>query len=235
MELEPFFGSAEKADAGLSSTARGVVGSEILKIAGEIRALKERGETICNLTVGDFDPLQFPIPAELLDWTRAALRDGHTNYPPADGVRDLRVAVTKYYERELGLKYPVDSVLIAGGARPLIYGCYRTLVDPGDTVVYSVPSWNNNHYAYLSGARAVELAVHAGTNFFPRVEAIAPHVREARLLILNSPLNPTGTVIAEEELRKISLLVLEENRRREAEGTRPLYFVFDQVYWAVNE
>ncbi len=231
MTITPQFPPQDEADKGLSRLARGVVGSEILRIASEIRALKAKGAAICNLTVGDFDPAFFPIPDALLDGTRDALAQGHTNYPPSDGVLQLREAVVRLYERELGLKYPVESVLVAGGARPLLYGAYRTLLDPGDIAVYPVPSWNNNHYAYLSGAKPVEIPVGAATNFFPTAEDLRPHLAEARLLCLNSPLNPTGTAIDREELRRIAQLVVDENERRKATGARPLYFVFDQVYW----
>jgi aspartate aminotransferase len=234
MDLAPLLSAGGDAEAGLSALARGVIGSEILRIASEIRALKARGTSICNLTVGDFDPALFPIPAELLEGTRAALAAGQTNYPPSDGVLELREAVARFYARELGLSYPVESVLIAGGARPLLYGAYLTLLDRGDVAIYPVPSWNNNHYAYLVGARAVELAVSAATNFFPTADQIRPHVGEAHLLTLNSPLNPTGTVIDREELRRISELVVEENDRRRRAGTRPLWFVFDQVYWTLT-
>ncbi len=234
MKIVPRFPLPETGDAALSTLARGVVGSEILKIAAEIRAQKAQGAQICNLTVGDFDPAYFPIPAELLDATRDALAEGHTNYPPSDGVLALREAVVRFYSRELDLDYPVDSVLITGGARPLLYGTYKALVDPGDVAVYPVPSWNNNHYTYLSGARGVEIPVSAASNFFPTVEQLAPHLPVARLVLVNSPLNPTGTVIAPEELKKISLAILEENRRRETAGARPCYLVFDQVYWALT-
>src|SRR5262252_6013672 len=115
MDLSQRLGPPAQVDAGLSALARGVVGSEILRIAGEIRALKAKGAAVCNLTVGDFDPAYFPIPAELLEGTRAALAEGHTNYPPSDGVLPLREAVVRFYARELGLSYPVESVLIAGG------------------------------------------------------------------------------------------------------------------------
>src|SRR5512132_2427411 len=183
MVITPLFLSSEAADAGLSTLARGVVGSEILKIAGEIRAMKARGEAICNLTVGDFDPAYFPIPVELLEGTRAALAEGHTNYPPSDGVLVLREALVRLYERELGLKYPVESVLVAGGARPLLYGAYKTLLDPGDVAVYPVPSWNNNHYAYLSGAKPVEIPVSRESNFFPTAEQLRPYLSSARTLL----------------------------------------------------
>lgn len=234
MALDLTFPDPAAADAGLSSLARSVVGSEILKIAAQIRAMQAGGAEICNLTVGDFNPAYFPIPEALLEGTRAALAEGQTNYPPSDGVLPLREAVVRFYERELGLRYPVDSVLVVGGARPLLYGAYRTLVDPGDTVVYPVPSWNNNHYANLSGAKAIELPVREDHNFFPTLEQIAPHLSEARLLCLNSPLNPTGTMIDAEQLRAITQAVVDENEKRKQTGARPLFFVYDQVYWTLT-
>ncbi|MHB8879672.1 MAG: pyridoxal phosphate-dependent aminotransferase, partial [Myxococcaceae bacterium] len=234
MTVTPIFAPPEVGDAGLSSLVRGVVGSEILKVAAEIRALKAKGAQICNLTVGDFDPTYFPIPDELLEQTRLALAEGHTNYPPSDGVLVLREAVARYYQRELGLDYPVDSVLIAGGARPMLYAAYRAVIDPGDEAVYAVPSWNNNHYAYLSGAKAVELPVSEESNFFPTAAQLRPHLATARLLLINSPLNPCGTVIGKEQLRDITLAVVEENARRTKTGARPLYFLYDQVYWSLT-
>jgi aspartate aminotransferase len=234
MEVASHFGPLEKADAGLSSLARGVVGSEILKIGAEVRALKAKGSEVCNLTVGDFDPAQFPIPPELSEGTRRALLDGQTNYPPSDGLPPLREAIVRFYARELSLDYPVESVLVASGARPLLYAAYRALLDPGDVAVYSVPSWNNNHYVWLSGARAVEIPVHEAANFFPTPAQIAPHLHVARALVVNSPLNPTGTVIAAGALAEIAALVVEENRRRDATGRRPLFLVYDQVYWMLT-
>src|SRR6478735_4238110 len=209
MDLVSKLGDPAAVDASLSALARGVVGSEILRIAAEIRALKAKGAEICNLTVGDFDPAQFSVPAALLEGVRAALAAGHTNYPPSDGVLTLREAVARFYARGLGLTYPVESVLITGGARPLLYGSYRTVLDPGDLVVYPVPSWNNNHYAYLCGARAIEIPVRADANFSPTPEELRPHLAQARLLLINSPLNPTGTVIDAEVLRRICELVVD--------------------------
>src|SRR3954465_1159696 len=122
MDLSGKLGDPALVDASLGDLARGVIGSEILRIAAEIRALKTqaKGAEICNLTVGDFDPAQFPAPAALLDGMRAALAAGETNYPPSDGVVALRETVARYYKTRLGLDYPVESVLITGGARPLL-------------------------------------------------------------------------------------------------------------------
>lgn len=218
-------------DLRVSRMAASLTGSEILKIAAEIRALVRAGQTICNLTVGDFDPRQFPIPEVLADAVRAALEGGQTNYPPADGVRELRQAVARFYLRELGLEYPLESILIAGGARPIIYCAFRTLCDPGDRVVYPVPSWNNNHYVHLVGAVGVPVPCRPEDRFLPTREALARVLSGARLLCLNSPLNPTGTAFRPEALAGICEEVLAENARREARGERPLYLLYDHIYW----
>lgn len=221
-------------ETGLSSLARGLVGSEILKIAAEIRALSDKGRQICNLTVGDFAPQQFRIPAKLEELIAEALAAGETNYPPSDGVKELRQAVVRFFQDWLGLTYPLESTLIACGARPLIFAAYASVVDPGDKVVYSTPSWNNNHYTYLVGGVPVEIVAGAETNFLPTAEQMRPFLRDARLLCVNTPLNPTGTVMAREEVEAIGRLVVDENSRRLARGERPLFLLWDQIYWMLT-
>jgi aspartate aminotransferase len=218
----------------VSVMAQGLVGSEILRIAGEIRALVAGGRNICDLTVGDFSPRHFAIPEQLRHEIVAALDRGETNYPPSSGVIELRQAVQKLYERDLGLRYPVDSVLVAGGARPVIYAIYRAVCDAGDRVVYPVPSWNNNHYAHMVDAVPVPVPCHAEQRFLPEREALARALPGARLLCLNSPLNPTGTAISRESLAGICEDVLAENHRRLQTGERPLYLMYDHIYWILT-
>jgi aspartate aminotransferase len=220
-------------DGRVSTMASGLMGSEILKIAADVRAMVALGEQICNLTVGDFSPAEFRIPAYLEREIVKALAAGETNYPPSDGVMPLRKAVASFFERWLGLAYGVDSVLITGGSRPGIHSVYTTLVDPGDTVVYPVPSWNNNHYVQLTGARGVPVTCRAEDAFLPTRALLQDAVRGARLLALNSPLNPCGTAFTAEALGEICDLVLEENARR-GPGERPLYVMYDQVYWMLT-
>jgi aspartate aminotransferase len=208
-------------------------GSAILRIAAEIRKRVTAGEQVCNLTVGDFDPRQFPIPKSLEDGIVDALRHHETNYPPSAGMPSLREGIVAYTERSLGLRYPVESVLVTSGSRPGVYGTYATLVDPGDKVVFGVPSWNNNYYCHMVGAEPVPVACRPEDGFQPTAAALAPHLRGARLLALNSPLNPCGTCFDAATLGAICDLVLEENASRAA-GERPLYLVYDQVYWQLT-
>ncbi len=208
-------------------------GSAILRIAGEIRQRIAAGEKICNLTVGDFDPKQFPIPEYLEDGIVEALEKRETNYPPSHGMPALREAIVQYTERSLGLKYPVECTLVTSGSRPGVYGTYATLVDPGDRVVYGAPSWNNNYYCHMVGAVPAPIACRAEDAFMPTAASIAPHLPGARMLALNSPLNPCGTCFTAESLGAICDLVLAENARR-GPDERPLYVLYDQVYWQLT-
>lgn len=218
----------------VSSMAEGLVGSEILKIAAEIRALVRGGKTVCNLTVGDFDPRQFPIPDALKRAIVAAYDANETNYPPSNGMPELREALPRFYERELGLRYPLESFLVASGARPVIYGIYRAVVDPGDVVVYPVPSWNNNHYVHMLGARGVTLRCGPESRFLPGKSELLAALPEARLVCLNSPLNPTGTAMARDQLLGVSEAIVAENESRAKQGRKPVYLMYDHIYWMLT-
>ncbi len=225
--------TAPAAGTRLSRMASGLHGSEILKIAAEIRAMAAAGQRICNLTVGDFDPRQFPIPDFLRDAITQAVQAGETNYPPSDGVLALRQSVQRFLKRELALDYPLEGILVTGGSRPAIYGTYRALVDPGDVVVYPTPSWNNNHYCHQVGAVERAVACSPQESFLPTRARLAEAVKGARLLALNSPLNPSGTAFSAKVLAELCDVVLEENRRR-GPSERPLYVMYDQVYWMLT-
>ena len=217
----------------LSTLAGSLLGSEILKIAADVRALAADGRDICNLTVGDFAPSEFRIPAPLEQGIIDGLRRGETNYPPSDGILPLREAVRALYRRELGIHPELASVVVTSGSRPGIYATYRALVDPGDRVVYPTPSWNNPYYVQLVGATGVAVPCDASSRFMPTRASLEHAVRGARLLVLCSPQNPAGTAFTEETLGAICDLVLEENARRGA-GERPLYVMYDQVYWTLT-
>lgn len=218
----------------VSKTAENIVGSEIIKLAAEINEKIKQGEKIYNLTIGDFNPKVFPIPVELKQSIIKAYQDDQTNYPTADGMLELRQSVSKLLKERCNLNYKTDEIVIAGGARPVIYGIFRVLVDEGDTVVFPVPSWNNNHYAYLNNAKPVLVETSPATNFMPTADDLKPHISSANLIALCSPLNPTGTTFRKKDLEEICDLILAENSLRAAKSTKPLYLMYDQIYWALT-
>ena len=217
-----------------STLADGLKGSEIIKIAGEVNALKAQGHIIYNQTIGDFDSNIFPIPQELKQAIVDAYNDNQTNYPAANGVESLRKSVSKYLNHHLGLDYTTDEILIAGGARPLIYAIYQTILDIDDTVLYPVPSWNNDAYTYLSRNKGIVIETQPESKFMPTANDIKPYVETINLIALCSPLNPTGTTFDRETLLEISNLVIEENKRRAVLNIKPLYVMYDQIYWQLT-
>mgnify|MGYP001157093548 CR=1 FL=1 len=217
----------------VSKMAEGLVGSEIIKLAGEVKAKIAAGEQIANLTIGDFNPSLFPIPNQLKEHIVGAYEEGLTNYPMANGMTELRETVSNYISSRQKLNYSPDEFLISGGARPLIYATYQALVDPEDVVLFPVPSWNNNHYTHLSRGRAVFIETQAEDNFMPTVSDLEPYISDATLIAVCSPLNPTGTVFTREQLEAICDLILEENSRR-GPDQKPVYLLYDQIYWSLT-
>ena len=214
--------------------ARGMEGSAILAIAAHVNRLKAEGRTVSNFTIGDFNPSVFGIPHELRDAIKTELDAGQTNYPPAVGIPELRNAVRGFYATELGLQYPPGSVQVGSGARPPIYAAFRTILSPGDKLVFPVPTWNIRYYAYLNGAEAVPVETQPEHGFMPTAQDLRPHLSTARMVVLNSPLNPCGTVIAEHLLREICEEIVAENARRREVDEPPLMLLYDQVYWQIT-
>jgi aspartate aminotransferase len=214
----------------LSHLSETLIGSEIVKLGGEIREKIKQGAKIYNFTVGDFDPSIFPIPKELEDEIVEAYRKHFTNYPTAEGNLDLREAIHTFIKNEQGLNYNTNEILVASGGRPLIYATFRAVCDKGDKVIYAVPSWNNNHYTHFIEGEHIVIEAGADSNFMPTAASIAPFIQQASLIALCSPQNPTGTTFSKSEMEAICDLVIAENHRR-GENEKKLYVLFDQMYW----
>ncbi len=217
----------------VSTLANTLIPSEIIKLGNEISERIRQGHKIYNFTIGDFDPDIFPIPDLLTQEIIDAYNKHKTNYPPANGIADLRQNVSNFIERKLGLDYEATAVLISGGGRPLIYAAYRTICDEGEKVIYPVPSWNNNHYTHFINGKHISIETLAENNFLPTAEELIPHFKDAVLLALCSPLNPTGTVFSKEQLTKICEAVIIENKNRSSQQ-KPLYILYDQIYWTLT-
>ncbi|MFT4155679.1 pyridoxal phosphate-dependent aminotransferase [Parafilimonas sp.] len=217
----------------LSRLAENMIGSEIVRLGNEINERKRKGEKIFNFTIGDFDPHVFPIPAALEERIIQCYTDHYTSYPAAEGIIELREAVSAFLHEWEQLDYAPSEILIASGGRPLIYTLFKTVVDEGDKVIYAAPSWNNNHYTNLHKGRHCIIEARPENNFMPTAEDIAPHIKDAALVCLCTPQNPTGTTLTKESLSKICRLIIDENERRGADEKK-LYLMFDQMYWTLT-
>lgn len=213
----------------VSKLAQNLIGSEIIKIGNQVNDMKSQGAEIANLTIGDLNSDIYPIPRRLKEEITKAYQNNLTNYPPANGLLSLRKAVSDDLKNRWNLDYSANEILVAGGSRPLIYAAFKTIVDEGDKVVYPIPSWNNNHYAYLTHAEKIEVETSQSNNFLPTAEELKPHLKDAVLLALCSPLNPTGTMFRKDQLTEICEIVLEENAGRN-DDEKPLYLMYDQIY-----
>src|SRR5687768_2482716 len=216
----------------LSHLAETLIGSEIVKLGGEIRDKIRAGEKIYNFTVGDFDPAIFPIPKELEEEIVTAYREHFTNYPAAEGNADLRQSISAFAKKFQALDYGMNEILVASGGRPLIYAIYRTVCDAGDKVIYAVPSWNNNHYTHFISGEHIVIEASAENNFMPTAADLKPYIGEASLIALCSPQNPTGTTFRKKDLEEICELIVAENERRG--DKKKVYLMYDQMYWQLT-
>ncbi len=217
----------------LSHLAGSLVGSEIVKLGNAISERIRNGEKIYNFTIGDFDPSIFPIPKELEEGIIESYRQHNTSYPAAEGVLDLRTAVSQFIKEWEGIEYSSNEIQIASGGRPLIYTVFKAIVDKGDKVIYGVPSWNNNHYAHMTDAEHCVIECSPENNFMPTPEDIRANIKGATLICICTPQNPTGTTLSENALAAICDLIIEENKQR-GDHEKKLYLMFDQMYWTLT-
>jgi aspartate aminotransferase len=214
----------------LSHLSETLIGSEIVKLGGDIREKIRKGEKIYNFTVGDFDPNVFPIPQALENAIIEAYRSHYTNYPAAEGNLDLRESIAAFLSDWEQLDYSPEEILVASGGRPLIYSLFRAIADKGDRIIYAVPSWNNNHYTHFVQGEHVVVETTPENNFMPRAEDMRAHIKGATMVCLCSPQNPTGTTISKKDLESICQMIVGENASR-GENEKKLYLMYDQMYW----
>jgi len=155
----------------LSFVGNNIVGSEIIKISQQIKEVSKT-RPVQNFSIGDFNPKINPIPEKLKEYIVESYNDGLTNYPMSPGELDLRVSVSNYIKKTKGIEYTEEEILIGCGVRPLIYTIFKTIVDSEDTVMYPVPSWNNNHYSFLHSAIKIPIECKPDNSFFPTFEDV---------------------------------------------------------------
>ncbi len=214
----------------LSDLANGIERSRILSIATQVREMKAEGKQITAFTVGDFSPAEFVVPHAFTEQLATVIHQNQTNYPPAAGLPELRESLANWMKYKYDLDVGADGIIVGSGARPVLFASFKLFLEPGEGLAHGVPAWNNHYYVHLNSAKDIAIEGTAESRFLPTAKGVKERISEIRVLILNSPLNPTGTCFTAEELGAICDVVLEENRTRMKNGDKPVMLVYDQVY-----
>jgi len=218
----------------LSKLAQNLKSVSIGKLSEEINKRNTNGTKILNFTVGDFSSKQFAIPRRLEQEIIKAYRNKITNYSPIGGRAELISAISFHLKRLGNFNYDANQIIVASGARPLIYILFKVLVDHNEIVLYGVPSWNTQNFIYLSDTDSIAIPTTIENNFLMTANEISVHINKITLLIINSPSNPSGTPYTSESLEKIFEIVINENKIRLIQHRKPVYIMLDIIYWLLD-
>jgi aspartate aminotransferase len=176
--------------------------SATVSITARAQRLREQGRDIVVLSVGEPD---FPTPEHIKAAATAALTRNDTKYTPVDGSRLLKEAIVAKLERDNGLRYTPEQVLVSTGAKQSCYNACLALLDPGDEAVVVAPYWvSYPDMVRLADAEPVIVETTAASGFKMTADQLARALTpKTRLLILNSPCNPTGAVYTAAEWRAL--------------------------------
>jgi aspartate aminotransferase len=194
----------------ISKMASAVQPSATLAAGAKAKQMKAEGIKVFDFSLGEPD---YATPDHIVEAALKAMKAGHTHYTPASGIPELRTAVTRWYQRAYGIRYAPEQVVISNGAKHSIHNVLAALVGPGDEVIIPTPYWvSYSDLVGMTGAKfvLVQTTLESGFKMAP-AQLRAALTPRSRLLMLNSPCNPTGTVYTRQELESIADVVLESN------------------------
>jgi aspartate aminotransferase len=204
----------------LSARTSAVEEAAIIRMAQKARDLKTKGHDVVSLTLGEPD---FDTPAFIQAAATQAMAQGFTHYAPVQGVPELRAALSEKLARENGLHYSAEEIAISNGAKQAITNAVYALIDEGDEVILLSPFWVA-YEGIVRMAGGVPVQLHAGADEGFKVPAsriAAAITPKTKLIMLNSPNNPTGAVFTKAELEAIAAVVAQHPR---------LMLLSDEIY-----
>ncbi len=204
----------------LSDRIKSLSVSQTLAMAQKSRELKAKGFDIISLSLGEPD---FNTPDYIKEAAKKAIDDNYSRYPPVPGYNDLREAISRKFKRENGINYTADQIVVSAGGKHSLINVILAIVNPGDEVIILAPYWVSYYdQIILAGGKPVVVEATLENDFKVSPEQIEAAVtKKTRLIIFNSPSNPTGMVYTKEEMEQISKVV------QKHEG---LYIISDEIY-----
>jgi aspartate aminotransferase len=204
----------------LSDRIKSMSASQTLAMAQKSRELKEKGIDVIDLSVGEPD---FNTPDDIKDAAKKAIDNNFSKYPPVPGYSDLREAISKKFKEENGLNYSTDQIIVSAGGKHSLINVILSIINPGDEVIILAPYWVSYYdQVLLAEGKPVIVEASIENDFKVKPEQIEAAITpKTRLLIINSPSNPTGMVYSGVELEKIARVV---------EKHQGVFIMSDEIY-----
>ncbi len=196
-----------------------IVGSTTLAITARAKELAAQGHDVVNFAAGepDFDTPDFIKKAGI-----KAIESGMTKYTPSIGTQDLREAIAAKFQKDNGLIYKPNQIVVSCGAKHSLFNIIQVLVDDGDDVVFQSPYWvSYPEMVKAAGGKSVIVPTNAVSGFKMTPDLLKKHITpKTKILIINSPSNPTGVMYDKEELARIAEICV----------ARKIYVISDEIY-----
>ena len=204
----------------LSDRIKSLSVSQTLAMAQKSRELKAKGIDVISLSLGEPD---FNTPDYIKDAAKKAIDDNYSKYPPVPGYNDLREAISKKFKEENGISYTPEQIVVSAGGKHSLINVILCLINPGDEVILLAPYWVSYYdQIILAGGKPVVVETTLDNDFKVLPEQLEVVItRKTRLVIFNSPSNPTGMVYTRDEMEEIAMVI----KRHEG-----LYIISDEIY-----
>lgn len=210
----------------ISDRAQSIQPSATIAMAARARELIEQGIDLISLTLGEPD---FTTPQHICGAAVKAIKAGFTHYPAVDGIAELKQAIINKLQRDNQLEYQANEILISVGAKHSIYNLMQATLNPGDEVIIPAPYWvSYPDMTTLTGAKPVIINADIKQNFKINAKQLAAAINDkTRMLILNSPSNPTGAAYTKKELQALAEILLQHPNVIILSDD-----IYEHIYWA---
>jgi len=196
-----------------------IIGSTTLAITAKANELKAKGHDVVNFAAGEPD---FDTPQSIKAAAVAAIEKGLTKYTPTSGTQELREAIAVKFQKDNGLVYQPNQIVVSCGAKHSLFNIIQVLVDDGDEVIFQAPYWvSYPEMVKAAGGKLVIIPTDQSTGFKITADLLKKHLTpKTKLLILNSPSNPTGVMYTQEELARLAEICV----------AHKIYVISDEIY-----
>ena len=203
----------------ISERVKNINPSQTLSITAEALKMKREGKKVISFAAGEPD---FDTPENIKEKAISAIREGFTHYTTNSGIIELKEAILEKFKKDNKVEYKTSEIIVSSGAKQCLFNTILTICDPGDEVLLPIPCWvSYTEQIKFAGAVPVFINTYQEEEFKLSAAQVEEKITpRTKLLILNSPNNPTGAVYEQEELKKIAQLLLKYN----------IYCICDEIY-----